>query len=183
MCLKIHQGASTVASGNIKNKIVSGLAWKFGERIIAQSISFVISVILARILSPSEYGIISLVLIFITFANVFITDGLGAPLIQKQNASDKDFSTMFVSSIVLSIILYLVLFFISPLVSSFYKQPLLTPVLRVLALQIPLSSVKTIQHAYVSKHMMFKKFFFSTLGGTIISGVIGIIMDVKLEHP
>ncbi len=164
---------------DLKGKVVSGLVWKFGERIIAQTISLVISIILARILSPKEYGIISLVLIFITFANVFINDGLGAPLIQKKDSDNEDFSTMLYCSLILSIILYSIIFFIAPLVSSWYHQPQLTSVLRVMALQIPLSSFKTIQHAYVSKNMLFKKFFWSTLGGTIISGIVGIIMAFK----
>ena len=161
---------------DLSKQVASGLFWKFGERIIAQGVSFVISIVLARILLPEEYGLISLVLIFINIANVFVTNGLGEGLIQKQDATETDFSTMFFCGFGFSAVIYLFLFISAPAIASFYNNPDLTNVLRVLSLQVPLSSVKTIQHAYVSKHMMFKKFFFSTLGGTIISGVIGIIM-------
>ncbi len=164
---------------NLKGKVASGLAWKFGERIIAQGISFIISTILARILMPEMYGTISLVLIFINLANVFITNGLGEALIRKKDADDTDFSTVFYCSLLVSIILYGVLFVSAQWIADFYDNAELVLVLRVLSLQIPLSSVKTIQNAYVSKHLLFKKFFFSTLGGTIVSGIIGIIMALN----
>ena len=164
---------------NLKGKVVSGLIWKFGERIIAQGISFIISVILARLLLPELYGTVALVLVFINLANVFITSGLGEALIRNKEADDTDFSTVFYCSLGVSIILYLLLFVTAPLIADFYDNQELIPVLRVLSLQIPLSSVKTVQHAYVSKHLLFKKFFFSTLGGTIVSGIIGIIMAYK----
>jgi len=157
-------------------KIVSGIGWKFGERIIAQGISFVISIVLARLLSPEQYGTIALVLVFITIANVFVSDGLGAGLIQKQDSGELEFSTMFFCSLIFGITLYGVLFFCAPLIGKFYNNNDLIIVVRVLALQLPLASIKTIQHAYISKHMMFRKFFFSTLAGTVVSGIIGIIM-------
>ena len=164
---------------NLKKQVASGLLWKFGERIIAQGISFIISTILARILMPELYGTISLVLIFINLANVFITNGLGEALIRNKEADEKDFSTVFYCSLGISVFLYFILFFCAQWIADFYHNQDLVLVLRVLSLQIPLSSVKTVQHAYVSKHLLFKKFFFSTLGGTIISGVIGIIMALN----
>lgn len=164
---------------NLKGKVASGLIWKFGERIIAQGISFIISVILARLLLPELYGTVALVLIFINLANVFITSGLGEALIRNKDANDTDFSTVFYCSLAVSIVLYLILFFSAPFIADFYQNQELVQVLRILSLQIPLSSVKTVQHAYVSKNLLFKKFFFSTLGGTIVSGVIGIIMAYK----
>ena len=163
-------------NNQLKKQVVSGLFWKFGERILAQGVSFIISIVLARLLMPEEYGTISLILIFINLANVFVSDGLGAALIQKKNADEEDFSTMFFCSVAMGLGLYAILFLTAPLISLFYEKPELTFIIRVLSLQIPLSSVQTIQQAYVSKHMMFKKFFFSTLGGTVISGIIGIIM-------
>lgn len=157
-------------------QIVSGFLWKFGERIVAQGISFLISLVLARILLPEQYGSIALVLVFINIANVLVSDGLGASLIQDKNSNDVDFSSMFFCSFVFAGILYFVLFICAPFIAEFYNNMELIPVIRVLSLQIPLSAVKSIQHAFVSKHMLFRKFFWSTLGGTIVSGVIGIIM-------
>lgn len=159
-----------------KSKILSGLVWTFAERICAQLVSFIISIILARLLLPEEYGVITLVLVFINIANVFVTDGFGQSLIQKNDADKKDFSTIFTISIVLSIILYIFLFFSSTYIAKIYDIPLLSPIIKVLSLKIPISALSTMQHAYVSKNMLFKKFFYSTLFGTLISGCIGIFM-------
>lgn len=163
----------------LKNKVASSLVWKFAERILSQGVSFVISTILARILLPEYYGTISLILIFINLANVFITSGLGEALIQKKNADNTDFSTVFYCSLGVSILLYALLFMSAEQIADFYGNPEIKRILRVLALQIPLSSVLTIQNAYVSKHLMFRKFFFSTLGGTLVSGTIGIILALN----
>ena len=159
-----------------KNGIVANLFWKFGERILAQGISFLVSLVLARLLLPSEYGTVALVLVFINLANVFVSDGLGEALIQKKNADDTDFSTMFFCSLGLSIVLYVVMFFAAPLIANYYQDVTLVSVLRVLALRLPLAAINTIQHAYVAKQMQFKKFFFSTLGGTLVSAIVGISM-------
>lgn len=163
-------------SNNLKGKVFSGLIWSFGERIAAQGVSFVLSIILARLVAPSEYGTISMVLVFINIANVFVSTGLGESLIQKKEANDVDFSSMFYVTLVVSWLIYGVLFLFAPLIGKLYNMPQIVLVLRVLSLMIPLSAVTTIQQAYVSRHMMFKKFFYSTLVGTIISGVIGIFM-------
>ena len=160
----------------LKKQIISGLFWKFGERILAQGVSFIVSLVLARMLLPEEYGIVALVLVFINLANVFVTNGLGETLIQKPDAKQSDFSTMFFCSLLLSIIIYLILFTLAPVIAKFYDNVQLILVLRILGLQVPLSSINTIQQAYVSKNMLFRKFFYSTIGGTLTSGIIGIIL-------
>lgn len=161
----------------IKGKsVVSGLIWSFGERITAQLVTFFITILLARVLTPEDYGAVSLILVFVTLANVFVSNGFGESLIQKRNATESDFSTIFWCSFSFSILLYILIFISSPYIADFYGNNMLSPLTRVLALKIPISSISTIQHAYVSKHMQFKKLFFSTLGGTIISGVVGMIM-------
>lgn len=161
---------------NSDNKsITASLFWKFSERILAQMISFIVSIILARILLPSDYGIVSLVMVFIVFADVFVTSGFSTSLIQKKDADATDFSTIFYCSLVVSVLIYLLLFLLAPSLAVFFNAPDLCPVLRVFSLRIPLSAYNSIQHAYVSRHMMFRKFFFSTLFGTLFSGVVGII--------
>lgn len=164
---------------SIKEKVFSGMIWKFGESILSQFVSFLISIVLARILMPEEYGIISMILIFITIADVFVTSGFSTALIQKKDATDKDFSTIFYCSLTVSIIIYLILFVSAPVIANFYEMQEITCVLRVLALRIIISSYNSVQHAYVSKNMIFKKCFFSTLFGTIISGVVGIILALN----
>lgn len=163
-------------SDSIKRKIFSGLFWKFGERMLSQSVSLIISIVLARLLSPSDYGAVALVMVFITIANVFVVNGLGTSLIQKKNADDIDFSSVFYINLIISIILYIVIFISAPYISAFYQLPVISPALRVLGIQIIIAAVNSIQQAYVSKKMLFKKFFWSTFVGTLLSGIVGIIM-------
>lgn len=150
--------------------------WKFGERILAQGISFLVSVVLSRILLPSDYGTVALVLIFINIANVFVTSGFSTALVQNKNASELDFSTNFYCSLALSAVVYGIVFGAAPYIADFYQMPELKTILRVFSLRIPISSFSAIQHAYVERNMLFKKYFLSTLLGTIVSGIVGISM-------
>ena len=155
---------------NIKNKIISGVFWKFMERMLAQMVSMVVAIVLARLLSPSDYGTIALVTIFITIADVFISNGFGSALIQKKDADNVDFSTVFFFNIVFCAALYLIIFFLAGFVADFYEKPILVPVLRVLAIKLLISSLNSIQHAYVSRHMLFKRFFYSTYNRVCFCG-------------
>lgn len=163
----------------IRNKVFSGFFWKFSERILAQIISFIVSIILARILSPDDYGLVAMGMVFINIANVFVANGFSAALVQKQDIDEKDFSTVFYCSLVLSFFLYIIVFFSAPTIADFYETPLLCDILRVYGFILPLSSYKSVQNAYITKTMDFKKFFFSTLAGTITSAFVGIIMALK----
>lgn len=165
-----------MSEGGLQRKVFSGLIWKFGERIGAQAVSFLVSIILARLLLPSDYGVIALITIFIDIANVFVSSGFGAALVQKKDADEVDFSSVFYFSIVMSWVLYIIVFLGAPAVAGFYDKEILTPVLRVMALKLPLAGVNSVQHAYVQKKMLFKRFFFSTLIGTVGSAVVGIVM-------
>lgn len=160
----------------LKNKIFSGMFWKFGERILAQGVSFAVSVVLSRLLLPDDYGIVAIVLIFINIANVFVTSGFSTALVQNKKANDVDFSTNFICSLIMSFVVYGVMFAVSPLIAKFYGMTELTVIIRVFSLRIPLSAFSAIQHAYVERHMLFKKYFFSTLFGTLVSGAVGIYM-------
>lgn len=162
-----------------KKIVLSGLFWKFGERITAQFVSMFVSIILARLLSPDDYGAVAMVMVFITIANVFVSNGFGNALIQKKDVDTLDFSSVLYINIAVSILIYAILFVAAPFIAGFYDMPVLTPVLRVLGIRIPVAAVNSIQHAYVSRNMLFKKFFWSTLFGTVISGIAGIIMAYK----
>ena len=160
----------------LKQKTISGVFWRFGERITAQVITFVVSMILARLILPEEYGVIAIVTIFINIANVLVTNGLGTSLIQKKDAGKKDFSTMFYASMILSICLYGILFILAPIIARIFNNDMLILLLRVMGLRIPIAAINSIQQAYVAKKMIYKKFFFSTLFGTVISAIVGIFM-------
>ena len=156
--------------------VLRGVFWKFAERVAAQLVSLIVSVILARLLSPSEYGIIAIVTVFIAIANVFVTGGFGAALIQKKDTDALDYDSVFYFTLGFTFLLYLILFFLAIPISRFYEIPLLKPVLRVLALSLPILGINSIQQAYISRRMEFKKFFQATIIGTLISAVVGIVM-------
>lgn len=159
-----------------RNRILSNFIWRFFERTGAQLVSFVVSIVLARCLEPSVYGTIALVTVFTAILQVFVDSGFGNALIQKKNADDIDFSTVFFFNIAICTVLYLAMFFASPLIAAFYGDTELVPVIRVLSLTLVISGVKNVQQAYVSRTMQFKRFFFATIGGTIGAAVIGIAM-------
>lgn len=161
---------------DIKRKVVSGLAWTYAERLLAQLISLVVTVILARLLNPDEYGAIAIVLVFINLADTFAINGLGNSLIQKKDADHLDFSSVFYFNIGFSAVLYIILFFSAAPIANFYSIPILIPALRVMSLRIPIAAINSVQQAYVSKRMEFKRFFFATLFGTLVSAVLGIAM-------
>lgn len=155
-------------------KTISNFLWRFAERSGAQLVTFIVSIVLARILSPEDYGTIALVTVFITILQVFVDSGLGTALIQKKNADDLDFSSVFYFNFVVCIVLYIGMFFVAPIIAEFYNDNSLVPIIRVISLTIVISGVKGIQQSYVSRNMLFKRFFFATLGGTIFSAFLGI---------
>lgn len=157
-------------------QVTGGLIWTYAERLLAQIISIIVTIVLARVIAPSEYGIISIVNIFINIANAFVINGFGNSLIQKKNADSLDFSTVFFFGIAFSSVIYLIIFLCSGTIANFYKMPELQLVIRIMAIRLPIAAINSVQQAYISKKMEFKKFFFSTLGGTLTSAVIGIIM-------
>ncbi len=159
-----------------KAKVLTNFLWRFAERSGAQLVQFVVSIVLARILAPEVYGTIALVTVFTTVLNVFVDSGMGNALIQKKDADDLDFSTVFFFNMAASLILYGVMFAASPLIADFYCDPDLTWVIRVLSLTIVIAGLKNVQQAYVSRTMQFKRFFFATLFGTAGAAVIGISM-------
>ena len=159
---------------NIKYKVFSGLFWKFTERIGIQGIQFVISIVLARLLAPSDFGIIGLITVFIAIAGIFVSSGFGQSLIQKKEVDDIDYSSVFYMSLVISIFMYIGLYFLAPLISVFYEESILIPIIRVLSLTLILGAINSIQNAVLTKNMMFKKTFIVNLGGIITSGIVGI---------
>lgn len=163
----------------MQNRVVGNLMWRFLERCGAQIVTFIVSIVLARILSPNEYGQIAIITVLITILNVFIDSGFGNALIQKKDSDDTDFSTVFYFNIIVCITLYGMTYFLAPYIAEFYGDRELIGVCRILCLTIIVSGVKNIQQAYVTKHLLFKKFFFSTLSGTIVSAIVGIAMALN----
>ena len=167
------------SNDSLKRKTVSGIIWKGLERSCAQIVSMVVSIVLARILEPDDYSVVSIVTIFFTFCNVFITEGINSSLIQKEDADELDFSTVLVLNICSAAVLYIIMFFSAPFVAQLYHKDIITPVMRVMALTFFINGYKAVLSAKITSDMKFKKYFLATIGGTVISAVVGIAMAVK----
>ena len=159
-----------------KNKVVSSMIWKFLERCGFQFVQFFLSIILARLLTPSDYGVIALILVFTQISNVFISSGFGTALIQKKDSDELDFSSVFYLSLFVAFVCYFILFFLAPTIAKFYNNELLIGYIRVVAISLFFSAINGVQGTYVSKKMQFKRFFFSSMGAVLGSGIIGVIL-------
>ena len=156
--------------------VLSNLIWRFMERCGSQLISFVVSVVLARLLAPELYGSIALGTVITSILQVFVDSGMANALIQKKDTDDLDYSSVFYFNLVFCLVVYLGLFLAAPFIARVYEDSSLVPVIRVLGLTLVVSGVKNVRQAYVSKTMQFRRFFFATLGGTLFSAVVGISM-------
>lgn len=150
------------------------LLWKLLERFGVQGVQFVLQIVLARILSPDDYGVLAIMVIFTTIANVFIQTGFNTALIQNKDVTEEDYSTVLWITLIIATGLYGIIFFASPLIGGFYSKPELVTPLRVLALMLFPGAINSIQLAKVSREMDFKKVFFSNVGAIIVSGTAGI---------
>lgn len=159
-----------------RKTLISSTIWKLLERFSSQAVSLIVSIVLARLLMPSEYGIVAIIMVFINLANVIIDGGLNTALVQKKDADNIDFSTIFYFCIGLALVIYLLLFISAPFIADFYNNDLLTPVLRVLSINLFINSLNSIQRAYVSKNMLFRKLFVCSFSSVVVSGVVGILM-------
>jgi len=167
----------------LKKSAFTGMIWKLAERIGAQAVTLLISILLARLLTPGDYSIVGVVNVFFAFCNVFVVGGFNAALIQKKDADIKDYSSVLWVSLGIGAILYTALFFAAPWIADIYDKPLLTPVFRVMGITLMIDAVKAVLYAYVSGQLQFKKFFFATLVGTVLSAAVGVLMAMRGYGP
>ncbi|VTY03423.1 Lipopolysaccharide biosynthesis protein WzxC [uncultured Prevotella sp.] len=163
-------------SESLKQATTKGLFWSSVERFSNQGVQFVFSIILARLLSPSDYGIIAMVTIFFAVAQSFVDSGFSNALVRKTDRVEEDLSTCFYFNIGVGIIAYIVLFLIAPLVANFYNQPILSPIIRITGLGVILNSLCVVQQALFTIKIDFKSQAKITLSATVISGIVGIIL-------
>lgn len=161
-------------SSSLKSKTVTGVGWSAADAIAGQGVSFLVSLVLARLLSPSEYGLIGIAMIFITILGGFVDCGFSNALIRKKEVSDKDYNTMFITNMVMSIVVFLILFFCAPSVADFFERQEVTSLLRVLSLTVVIQSVSLVQNTTLSKRIDFKTKTKATVIAAIISGTVGI---------
>lgn len=160
----------------MNNSLAKGFGWKLLERFGVQGVQFVLQIVLARLLDPEHYGVLSLMLIFVTLANVFIQSGFNTALIQNKDVTEEDYSSVFWVSLGISILLYGLVFAVSPTIGAYYGMPDIVAPLRVIALVLIPGAFNSVQLAKVSRQLDFKKVFFSNIGGIVISGVAGIAL-------
>ena len=157
------------------SQVSRGFAWSAVERFSVQGISFLLSIIIARIVSPSAYGLIVMVQVFLSFSQLFIDGGFANALIQKKDRNETDYCTVFFFNLGVAISLYLLLFFLAPLIARFYEEPQLTSITRVISLNLILSSLAIVQKTRLTINLDFKTQTKAGLVAVIISGTIGVI--------
>lgn len=162
--------------GDLKEKTLSGVKWNAIGRFSTQGVSFVVGILLARILSPSDYGVVGMIGIFMAIAQTFIDSGFGSALIRKQDCTDADYSTAFYFNIVVGVVCYLILFISSPLIADFFDTPILKDVVRVLSINLLLGALTIVQRARLTAAVDFKSQAKVSLVATIISGGVGLFM-------
>lgn len=161
---------------SVRSQLLHGVAWNFIEKILIRGASFFIGIILARLLSPSDYGLIGMLAVFISISNVFIEGGLAKALIQRQDCQDIDFSTAFVANVGMSLVIYLIMFISAPWMADFYDEPILIDLTRILSLNFILGSFNIVQRAKMMAKVDFKSLAQINVISTIISGLVGILM-------
>ena len=163
----------------LKKSAFGGMVWKFSERVCARLVSLVVSIVLARILVPEDYSLVSIVAIFFVLCNVFISGGMNTALIQKKDADELDYSTVLWATLAVALVMYAGMFACAPLIAGLYDKPQLVPVIRVMGLTFFINAFKSVLSAFTSSHLQFRKFFFSTIIGTVISAFVGITMALR----
>lgn len=165
-----------MSASNVGQKVGVNFIWSFAERVGANLISLVVSIILARLILPSEFARIAIILVFINFLAIFVDCGFASALIQKRDVDDTDYSSVFYFNLFASFIIYWVLFFAAPYIANFYHDPLLTTLIRVVSLTVICSALCIIQNAYLSRNLLFKRLFYAKMFGTVCSGIVGVEM-------
>lgn len=162
-----------------KNKVLHAFEWKFFERISVQITNFIVTLILARILDPSEYGEVAIILVFISISNTFVQGGFNTALIQKKDVNGDDYTSVFAFTIGTSILVYFFLFFIAPYLSKFYDMSDFVPVMRTMALVLLPGAINSIQVAFCTRDLQFKIIWASSAISSVISGVTGIFLALN----
>lgn len=161
---------------SLAKKTTVGVIWNFGEMMSRRGLSVVITLLLARFLTPDDYGLIAMMGVFTTVATELMESGFRQALIRKSEAKQVDFNTAFYTNIGLGLLSYLALFLSAPLISTFYEEPRLTLLIRVVGITIVISSLQVVQSATLNRDLKFKAQLQVTIPATIVSGIIAVIM-------
>lgn len=161
---------------SLRNEAVKGMSWSAIEKFASQAIAFILGIIMARLLDPSDYGTIGMLAIFMAIASTVADSGLGSALIQKQNITQDDYSTFFIFNLGISTILYLILFFSAPFIADFYHTPILKDVTRVVTLQLILNALFNAHQIKLRTDLRFKELSIASLITQILTGAVGVLL-------
>lgn len=165
-----------MAEQSLKDKTVKGVGWSAADSFLSQGITFVVGLVLARLLSPSEYGLIGITAVFITVFNAIIDSGFSQAIIRKKEASNEDYNTMFITNMVLSVIMFLILFFSAPAIARFFERPELISLTRVMGIVLIINALSITQNTVLTKRIDFKTKTKASLISAVLSGIVGIVM-------
>ncbi len=163
-------------SDSLKSKTIKGTSWSFIDSIAGQGITFLVGLVLARLLTPEDYGLIGIILIFVSVFNSIVDSGFSNALIRKNDATDRDYNTVFVSNMVVSVVLCLALFLGAPVIADFFERPQLDVLLKVMSCIVVINALAIIQRTLFVKQVDFKTQTKISLISSITSGVVGIGM-------
>lgn len=161
---------------NLKSKTISSMFWQFMQGFGGQFVTFWVGIILARLLTPTDYGIVAIAGMFLGILGMFADGGLAQAVIQKKDADEKDFNTMFVTQLVFSSLIFIVVYFLAPYFASLFNNNELVSLIRVMALTMPLGALAGVQYCVVSRRLMFKWFFYASTISLVVSATVGVCM-------
>lgn len=161
-------------ANNSGQGVATSMIYKSMERYVVMAFQMVVQIVIARILSPTDYGLVAMMSVFISIASVFINNGFNAAIIQKKEANFRDFGTALFLNFLIGVFLYAIFFFTAPAISKFYDESQLIVCLRVLALILPIGSISSIQSAIAVRNMQFRNLFICNVIGSVVSGIIGV---------
>lgn len=164
---------------SLRKSAISGVSWMFAQQISTQGLSFIVSIILARILVPAEFGLVAMITFFTSLATSFVEAGLGHSLIRTKYVGEKDFSTVFFFNVTVALLLYIILFFSAPFIAAFYEQTKLTEIIRVYSLMIVISAASSVHLTRLTKNMQFKTQLIIAIPSLVVSGSLGIVLALN----
>lgn len=165
-----------MAEQSLKDKTVKGTFWSAADAFLGQGVTFIVGLVLARLLSPEEYGLIGIVTIFTTIMLGVVDSGFSNALIRKKEVSDKDYSTLFIINMAMSIFMYVVLFVTAPAIAHFFSRPQLIELCRVMGLLLIFQALSIVQYTILSRKIDFKTKTKASVISAVVSGIIGIVM-------
>lgn len=165
-------------AADLKKQTIRGVGWSFAERFSVQGVQFLLDLIIARILTTDDYGLIGMLAIFMSISQVFIDGGFSSALIQKKDRSEDDYSTVFYINLGISVLMYLLLYFCAPYIASFYNQPILTPITRVYSLNLIIYALSAVNKVKLTVNVDFKTQSKISFGAAILSGIVGVFCAV-----